>query len=427
MNPIAMAARGKGMRGMFRRAAALGSRYGLTPDKMDGLLMQFANALAEFGCSATFPITSIVVLRNKGVIEKYQSKNIEFAVHGYYHIDQSKLSFDAQLQQFTRARELFRSLGIGCSGFRSPYLRSNPDTLKAIREAGFDYDSSQALVWDVEGDLATDDYRQVLGFYDSAPASDFPALPRWDDGLTRIPYCLPDDEALIDRFQLDDPEAMASVWQRLVAATHARGELCTLGLHPERIGLCGAALSAALRYARTLAPAVWFARLDEIMRWWSERLETQVTVTAHQNDEFHVAIQGPKATTLLARSVVLLMASTPWSGAYRRVEGNMLAVRSPRRPFIGVSPDSAPYLTSFLKQQGYLVEITEDPQAHSFFLNRPRFAYADERRLLDTIEQGTFPLVRLGRWPHAAQSALCITGDIDALTLWDYGMRLFGS
>jgi len=29
-------------------------------------------------------------------------------------------------------------------------------------------------------------------------------------------------------------------------------------------------------------------------------------------------------------------------------------------------------------------------------------------------------------WPAPARSALAITGDIDALTLWDYGLRLFG-
>jgi hypothetical protein len=32
----------------------------------------------------------------------------------------------------------------------------------------------------------------------------------------------------------------------------------------------------------------------------------------------------------------------------------------------------------------------------------------------------------LGRWPHNTGSALAITGDIDALTLWDYGLRYLG-
>ena len=47
-------------------------------------------------------------------------------------------------------------------------------------------------------------------------------------------------------------------------------------------------------------------------------------------------------------------------------------------------------------------------------------------RLLAQIEGGDFPLVRLGRWPNGARSALCVTGDIDALTIWDYGLRFLG-
>jgi hypothetical protein len=31
-----------------------------------------------------------------------------------------------------------------------------------------------------------------------------------------------------------------------------------------------------------------------------------------------------------------------------------------------------------------------------------------------------------GRWPGAAVSAFVLSGDIDAITLWDYAARLFG-
>jgi hypothetical protein len=33
----------------------------------------------------------------------------------------------------------------------------------------------------------------------------------------------------------------------------------------------------------------------------------------------------------------------------------------------------------------------------------------------------------LGLWPAGARSALAVTGDIDALTLWDFGLRLLGA
>ncbi|MDI9546097.1 MAG: hypothetical protein QM346_00715, partial [Chloroflexota bacterium] len=64
---------------------------------------------------------------------------------------------------------------------------------------------------------------------------------------------------------------------------------------------------------------------------------------------------------------------------------------------------------------------------HAYFLDRQQFSALDERPLLAEIEDGDRPLVRLGRWPRGARSALVVTGDIDALTLWDYGLRALGS
>jgi hypothetical protein len=46
--------------------------------------------------------------------------------------------------------------------------------------------------------------------------------------------------------------------------------------------------------------------------------------------------------------------------------------------------------------------------------------------LLSQIEETDRPLVRLGRWPNSARCALAITGDIDALTLRDFGLRYLG-
>jgi len=43
--------------------------------------------------------------------------------------------------------------------------------------------------------------------------------------------------------------------------------------------------------------------------------------------------------------------------------------------------------------------------------------------VLDAIESGTGPLVRVWRWPDGARSALAVTGDIDALTLRDFVVR----
>jgi len=45
--------------------------------------------------------------------------------------------------------------------------------------------------------------------------------------------------------------------------------------------------------------------------------------------------------------------------------------------------------------------------------------------LIEHIEASTGPLIRYWRWPEGARSPMCVTGDVDALTLLDYAARLF--
>ena len=49
-----------------------------------------------------------------------------------------------------------------------------------------------------------------------------------------------------------------------------------------------------------------------------------------------------------------------------------------------------------------------------------------EVEIVKFIEKTNEPLLRINLWPKRARSALCITGDLDALTLWDFGLRIFG-
>lgn len=425
-NALTIAARGKGMRGAMKRAVTLQQRYGMTNAAMDAALARVTRVLQEHDARATFPITAVVLERSKAVIEKYQSPRVEFAAHGYYHVDSSALSFEQQCAHFARARELFLARGITCDGFRGPYLRSSTETLRALAAAGFLYDSSQGLAWNVAAPMETPAYQHVLNFYGALSAETFPALPWSEQGLIRIPYCLPDDEALVERLQLARPSSMIDIWLALLERTHARGELCALGLHPERAAHCESALRETLRAARGASARIWFARLDEIARWWRERANARLTMQSSAQDELRVQVEGPSGTTLLARNVMLLSPSTTAYGSYRRAVGNTMTLRAAVRPFIGVSPRSAASLASFLRAQGYIVETASEPSCYTMHLDCPAFASKDELPLLEKIEAGTFPLLRMGRWYDGAQSALCVTGDIDALSIWDYGLRLLG-
>lgn len=435
---LAGAMRGKGPtaglsgpRNLLRRTGIILWRYGVTTRQMDRALAALTDVLDEFQCGATLPVPAAVLARHPGVLEKYQHRNVELAVHGYTHVDHSQLAPVEQARRLTDARLIHLSRGAPGLGFRGPYLRWNEDTLAALRAAGFLYEGSQALAWDVVGDLDTPEYRHVLGFYGAVSARDYPALPRLDDGLVRIPYCLPDDEALVDRLRLRPGEAMNRVWLEMLGRTHAQGELFTLGLHPERTGVCREGLVATLRKARTLSPGVWIARLDEIARWWVARSQAVVRVAegeraAGGSRVYHLDVAGPAGVVVLVRGARVLTPTTAWDGEYLLAVGTRVSVQADRRPLIGVSRSSPPSLVSFLRQQGYVVESADERAAYALFLDRPRFAPEDERGLLVELESAACPLVRLGRWPNGARSALCVTGDVDALTAWDYGLRFRG-
>jgi peptidoglycan/xylan/chitin deacetylase (PgdA/CDA1 family) len=425
MRALSVALKGKGPLTLVRRAEAIGARYGVGPGRMDRRLAAIVETMEPYGWRATLPVTGAAVERHPTVIARYAALGIEFAVHGYYHVDHTGLSEAEQRDHFVRARQLLEANGAPVAGFRAPYLRWDRATLDAVRESGFVYDSSQAMYWPVDPRLETAPYRRALAFYGAVPATDHPVLPRLIGGVVQIPYCLPDDEAVVDRLRLSTPEAIGEVWLAILRATHERGELFTLGLHPERVEACGPAVVAVLEAARAVQPAMWVARLEEIARWWRARTATTVAVAAGGSGDLHVSIRGPRGLTVLARGVEVVGAE-PWRDGYVRTPGTEFEIRAERRPFIGVHPSSASSLTTFLREQGYIVEFAESGSAHACFLERGRFSREDERSLLADLEEGEFPRMRLGRWPDGAHSALAVTGDVDALTIWDYASRFLG-
>jgi len=425
-NPIAIATQGKGFFPMLARGQAITSRYGFTPLKMDQALAQLFATLNEFGVEATLPFTAVALKRQNLIAHKYQALGLELAVHGLVHVDYSQLTVKDQLEHLRCAQSIFKQAGVWATGFRCPYLRWDAGMLAALSECGFAYDSSQALAWEVTDGLETDTYRRVLDFYGAQFALDYPALPRVAHGLVRIPYCLPDDEALVERLRLTDGKAMAEIWLTMLDRIYQAGELFTLGLHPERVPLCQGALRAVLEKARSLSPSVWIARLDEIAAWCQALRKTQFEIFQNDHNWSLIKIQAPPEATILVQSLEVLAAIQPWAGSYQRITGNEFIFRSNKRPFIGLSPDCPPALSDFLRGQGYLIEISPQPQEYGFYLQRAHFTPEDERPLLTELNQGEWPLVRLGRWPGGARCGLAVTGDVDAFTLWDYGLRIWG-
>lgn len=203
------------------------------------------------------------------------------------------------------------------------------------------------------------------------------------------------------------------------------GELFTLGLHPERTSVCKGALQALLTKAHSLSPSVWIARLDEIASWYIALGRATFDYRQENNNLYHISISAPAGATILLRSLKALTVTHPWAQGYHMVVEKEFILQSTVRPWIGLSPGSPASLERFLRHQGYLVEISSESTAYTYYLDRKSFNQLDERALLADLGCENLPLVRLSRWPNGARCGLAITGDVDALTIWDYGRRLF--
>jgi hypothetical protein len=392
---------------------------------MEQRLAAVVELVERYGCEATLPVPAIVVARHPHLIRRFASRGIEFAVHGHRHIDHAGLAEPDQVVEFARARAAFEAIGIRPAGFRAPYLRLDAATLEALRMNDFVYDASPAMHWPVAPMFETDAYRRVLGFYSALPASAHPVVPWLDEGIVRIPYVLPDDESVLDRMHVHTTDEIEKLWLSIWRDTHDRGELFTLGVHPERIDACAPAIAAVLDAARASRPAVWVARHDAIAHWWRDRAEAGITATPERDDRLGIQVHGPAGLTVFARGLDLPGVES-WSDGYVRVHQKTFEVPARCRPFVGVHPSTPSNVAGFLREQGYIVEISDSPQQYAYFVSRERFGRDDRRGLLVDIESNPFPLLRFGRWPDGARSALAFTGDVDALTIADYAFRFIG-
>jgi peptidoglycan/xylan/chitin deacetylase (PgdA/CDA1 family) len=424
VNPVAVAAKGKGAMNAARRAGSIGAHYGVVPKRMERRLETVVGLVEPFGGAATLPITAAALGRNPRAVARFVEMGIEFPVHGLYHVDHIGLDPLEQDRQLAEARRMFEDGGIPVDGFRAPYLRWNEATMHALVENGYTYDSSQSMHWPIAPELETDGYRRGLEFYTSLSAAEHPVVPRIEGGLVRIPCCLPDDESVVDRLTLAGPEAIAAMWVDVFERTHARGELFTMQVHPERIGPCGPGIAAVLEAASRQRPGVWIARLGEIARWWRARGAAEVSVDDAGPGRLRVRCRGPEGLTVLARH--LDVPGEPWGEGPERVVPHELEIASERRPFVGVDPTSPPRVGEFLREQGYIVETDAAPSTHTAYVRRERFDRTDELPLLEEMERQDLPLVRFGRWPNGTRSAVAVTGDVDALTIWDYAARFVG-
>lgn len=421
----------KGTSLSLRRVVIILHNFGITSKKIEARLNRYLDITGKYGCVPTFPITAVTLNRHPNLIRNLSRRGAEFAVHGYIHADYGAISFQEQKRHFEKAINIFESCQIPFSGFRAPYLRINPGTLEAVVQLKLVYDSSRVVFWDViDKDKYSrrgwGTYTKLLDFYQAVDAADHFSLPRFENGLVEIPVSIPDDEALVDRLGAKDKQEIGDIWKRILRMTYDRGELFTIQLHHERISFCKDALEAILERARELDPPVWITSLREIAEWWREKSEFTLEVNSHSSGQWTVKANCSSRATVLLRNCLANKPLVNWAGGYQSIDARDFILTSTSYPVIGVSPNCSQDIISFLRSEGFAVEVADRPENYRiYFDNLKDFSEHNQKQVYEAIEKSDCPLIRYWRWPEKAKSSLAVTGDIDAITLIDFVMRVF--
>ena len=421
MNVIKFVFGHRGAGNLVKRSMQIATRFGPNPERMGGRFERFMDILDEQAIRPTFPITALPMSRNPSFAHRLLERGAELAVHAWSHIDLSALDLEGQRAHMSRAVDLFRSCSVPFTGFRAPYLHWNEDTMRVVSEFQFRYSSNQTVWWDVL-DVATMTPMQKTGmerglaFYQPVPVSELRVLPFRRDGFIEIPVSLPDDEIPLDRMYIHDVEYLAAMWRRILEASYARGELFTLQLHPERIDFFADALRGLLSDARAKQPPIWIATLDQIAQWWESKARNRAQFV-RDGERFRVEIDACAGSTVVVSA----------NGAERKMLERVFDVDSSARPCVGVSPGSSRDAVVALTDLGYIVEVGERADGYAVHLGRvERSDYAAVDACRRVIDESRRPIVRFGTWPDGCKSAFSVTGDIDALTIWDFVQRFRG-
>ena len=368
--------------------------------------------LARYDCSPTLATPGMVVAMHPEFIRDLRAAGVELAIHGFDHVDFRSLTQADAHRQFARAASAYTDAGIPFTGFRCPYLSYSHDMSALVPDGLVGYSSNEAVWWDVVSDDGerTVIFDSLADFYRATPAAESLVLPRAVDGFVEIPVSLPDDLQLLDGLGAGDA-GVRDAWLRSCAKATIAAPCSS---------------SSSIRNRSISAPAPSkdcsqgpFPRtggvdrpLGEIADWW------------RSSGTFRPASRGPPSSSS-ARS-------GPWcSRAAERGTGpDTVARRLPGRqswhslhdaevPFVGAPHPGCAASATALRELGYSSSTARRPGLRCS--PRP----ARRRGRVTDLSSSTRrarrrPLVRFWHWPAGVMSALCITGDLDALSLLDY-------
>lgn len=227
--------------------------------------------LREAGVQATFFVCGMAAEKNPNVMSEVARGGHEICGHGYRWVEHHLLSLDDQRDDIRRCVEVLeritRQRPVGWLNRYAPSL----DTRSLLaEEGGFIYDSNS--------------FNDDLPYYVRLEGMERPWLV--------VPYSMELNDGRAWRDAMISPsqfeQFLVDAFDELYAESAEVPKMMSIGLHCRISGTPGRAraLRRFLEYANG-RPGVWFARRDEIARWfWENYPPTRLTVGV-DNDRWH--------------------------------------------------------------------------------------------------------------------------------------------
>jgi hypothetical protein len=324
------------------------------------------------------------------------------------------------------ALALFTELDLKCDGFRCPYLSISDDLLQELEPGLFNYSSNRAISWinlNSNKEQKNHMFETIGGFYRPVYAESTICLPFKQENILEIPVCVPDDLQMRDGMGYIQDEISAT-YLKISNHIQRRGELFNLMFHPELSCLLDQPFNQVLVEVQNHNYRVWITRLRDICAWWKEKDDYNFQINRH-NGNYHLVIEPQKRATLLQRGIDNNLLSVYWDEKYQRILEKRIVLSEDHLPLIGVSPGSPDWVTEALSRKGYIVVNLEDWEDYTIKVNNQFLEGCNNPvELIASIEELDVPLIRFWPWPDGNRSALCLSGDLDALSLLDYATRL---
>lgn len=412
---------------ILHRGSKLLNRYSFRNYKTISRISELIERLSDNHCSPTFFVPAIVVKRNPIFFRSLQAKGCEIGVHGYNHVDLTAYSPEESARQLLKAVQVFQNNQIEVHGFRCPYLSSSNRLINSLSQGSFKYSSNKAVRWidkSYSGENFPQFFNTINRFYQPSNSEEYLCLPWKFNNLIEIPVFVPDDLQLHDGLGFNQ-EQIFDFWLNILRQTYQRGELFNLMFHPELASFIEVPLIDLLRELILYTPHVWITRLCDLSLWWSEFEKYEVEIN-HSDNGYDLIFRCSPRSTLLYRGFSTSVKSKPWDGIYRRSLTPIMDVQGQKLPFIGLPDDAPDWVYSNLRRVGYvLIPNNSEFECNLFLDDHCLRQFSQPIELIKYIETQNFPLVRFWPWPDGARSAICITGDLDALSLIDYAARIF--